>query len=119
MAKRRLTILPVLAVVLCGTFPTDLPAQELSGPEENFEYLWNTYDRNYALFGPKRVDWDALYRIYRPQVTAQTTAVAPGIQPNTARNTCSRRSDARPSASRKPVRVKSGIAARVGETARR
>ena len=51
--------------------------------------------------------------------TAQTTAVPPGAQPNIARNTRSSRSDAPPSASRKPVSVNSGIAARVGETARR
>ena len=48
--------------------------------------------------------------------TAQTTAVPPGIQPNNARNTRSSRSDARPSASRNPASVKSGIAGSVGET---
>lgn len=46
---------------------------ELSPPEENFEHLWQTYDRNYALFGAKKVDWDALYAVYRPRVTAATT----------------------------------------------
>ena len=49
------------------------PAAELSEPEENFEHLWRTFDRNYALFGAKKVDWDALYALYRPQVTAETT----------------------------------------------
>jgi len=48
-------------------------SQELSGPEKNFEHLWRTLDRNYAIFGPKHVDWQALYRVYRPRVTAQTT----------------------------------------------
>jgi tetratricopeptide (TPR) repeat protein len=48
-------------------------AQEASDPEANFEYLWQTFDRNYGIFGPKRVDWDALYRVYRPQVTARTS----------------------------------------------
>lgn len=48
-------------------------AQELSEPEKNFEYLWNTFDRNYAIFGPKKVDWKALYKVYRPKVTPQTT----------------------------------------------
>lgn len=42
-------------------------------PEVNFEYLWNALDRNYAQFGVKKVDWDALYRVYRPQVTPETT----------------------------------------------
>ena len=35
-------------------------AQELSEPEENFEYLWQTFDRNYGIFGPKRVGWQAV-----------------------------------------------------------
>lgn len=42
-------------------------------PEKNFEFLWKTFDRNYALFGAKGVDWDALYNVYRPRVTAETT----------------------------------------------
>jgi len=50
------------------------------------------------------------------QSTAQTTAVPPGIQPNSDRNTRSSRSEARPSARRNPVNVNSGIAASVGDT---
>jgi len=48
-------------------------AAELSPPEENFERLWQTYDQSYALFGAKRVDWDALYAVYRPRITPETT----------------------------------------------
>ena len=48
-------------------------AQDLSEPEKNFEQLWRTYDRNYALFGVKNIDWDLLYKVYRPRVTPQTT----------------------------------------------
>ncbi len=42
---------------------------------------------------------------------AAAMAVPPGIQPKHARNTRSRRSDDRPSASKNPASVKSGIAA--------
>jgi tetratricopeptide (TPR) repeat protein len=42
-------------------------------PVLNFEYVWNRLDRNYGQFGTKHVDWDALYRTYRPQVTSATT----------------------------------------------
>jgi len=57
------------------------PAQVVSGqgtanprdPVLNFEYAWNRLDRNYGQFDAKHVDWDALYRTYRPQVTPQTT----------------------------------------------
>jgi C-terminal processing protease CtpA/Prc/Flp pilus assembly protein TadD len=47
-------------------------AEELSPPEKNFDYLWQTLDRNYAIFGPKHVDWNALYSVYRPRVTRAT-----------------------------------------------
>jgi len=42
-------------------------------PVLNFEYVWKSLDRNYAQFGVKNVDWDALYRVYRPKVTPATT----------------------------------------------
>ncbi len=42
-------------------------------PVLNFEYAWKSLDKNYAQFGVKNVDWDALYRVYRPKVTAATT----------------------------------------------
>ena len=47
--------------------------QTLSDPEKNFEHLWKDFDLNYGIFGPKRVDWDLLYRVYRPKVTPETT----------------------------------------------
>ena len=42
-------------------------------PLLNFEHVWKTLDRNYGQFLIKHVDWDALYRVYRPQVTPATT----------------------------------------------
>jgi C-terminal processing protease CtpA/Prc/Tfp pilus assembly protein PilF len=60
----------ILAIFALSLFPA--VSQELSGPERNFEHLWKTLDRNYAIFGPRHVDWQALYKVYRPRVTAQT-----------------------------------------------
>ena len=42
-------------------------------PVLNFEFVWKTLDRNYGQFLVKHVDWDALYRVYRPMVTSATT----------------------------------------------
>ncbi|MCX6554711.1 MAG: S41 family peptidase, partial [Candidatus Aminicenantes bacterium] len=42
-------------------------------PVLNFEFVWRTLDRNYGQFLIKHVDWDALYRMYRPTVTSATT----------------------------------------------
>jgi len=47
--------------------------QQLSPPEQQFEDLWRAFDDQYALFEVKGVDWEALYRIYRPHVSATTT----------------------------------------------
>lgn len=66
----------LVAVTLFLAHPTlssTILAQDLSAPEENFQRLWETFDRNYALFGAKKIDWNALYRLYRPRVTPQTT----------------------------------------------
>lgn len=65
---RHFLIATSLALALCANC-----AAQPSEPEENFEHLWQTFDRNYALFGAKRVDWDALYAVYRPRITPQTT----------------------------------------------
>lgn len=56
--------------------PVVAEAQEVSAPEADFEAFWALYDENYALFEVKQVDWDAVYRIYRPQVTEGTSREA-------------------------------------------
>jgi carboxyl-terminal processing protease len=61
----------IVLVVLILTFPAS--AQQLSDPERNFEELWQTFDEKYSHFGIKNIDWQALYRVYRPRVTAKTT----------------------------------------------
>ena len=76
MSTRRLVTFVSASTVALALFACLGAAQEAREPtdaEHNFEVLWQTFDRNYALFGPKRVDWDALYRVYRPMVTAETT----------------------------------------------
>ena len=45
----------------------------LSLPEATFEEFWAIYHEGYALFGIKHVDWDAVYDVYRPRVTSETT----------------------------------------------
>lgn len=42
-------------------------------PETNFDALWQEYDRLYGQFKVKQVDWNALYKQYRPRVNAGTT----------------------------------------------
>jgi hypothetical protein len=54
--------------------------------------------------------------VKKAHTPAQATAVPPGSQPNQPRNTPTSRSAARPSASRKPATVNSGMEARKGDT---
>jgi len=60
-------------VLLTTYFYSSIAAQEISKPEKNFEHLWKTFDMNYAIFAAKHVDWQAIYKVYRPQVTPETT----------------------------------------------
>jgi tetratricopeptide (TPR) repeat protein len=53
--------------------PSRSEAVNPKDPVLNFEHVWKTLDRNYGQFRVKNVDWDAIYRVYRPQVSAATT----------------------------------------------
>ena len=41
-------------------------------PEYNFEVLWNTFNEQYCYFEERNIDWNAIYKKYRPQVTKKT-----------------------------------------------
>ncbi len=42
-------------------------------PELNFEVLWQTFDRHYAFFERRNVDWDAVYEEFRPTINKDTS----------------------------------------------
>lgn len=46
------------------------PAED---PESVFEYFWNYYNDNYAVFDERHVNWHELYDAYRPLVNENTT----------------------------------------------
>src|SRR5215471_17892179 len=71
--KKAMPISAIFITLLTMCSALAVQGQDLSAQEKNFEYLWQTYDRNYALFGAKHIDWAALYKVYRPRVTANTT----------------------------------------------
>lgn len=45
-------------------------------PEYNFEVIWSTFNEQYCYFKERKVDWDAYYQKYRPQITPKTTPIA-------------------------------------------
>jgi carboxyl-terminal processing protease len=44
-----------------------------NAPENNFEILWKDFDRYYAQFSLRHIDWDSVYTLYRPQVSLSTS----------------------------------------------
>lgn len=73
MKKTACYVVAILA--LSWIAPGVVRGQEAAAkdPVLNFEHAWKTLDRNYGQFLVKHADWDALYRVYRPQVTPKTT----------------------------------------------
>ena len=52
---------------------SDIQSNALSEPEKTYEFMWKSFDANYALFKAKHIDWKALYQTYRPLVSSKTT----------------------------------------------
>lgn len=66
-------LLSVLILPLLTGSAHGQDAKTSNDPVENFEFAWQTLDRTYAFFYDKQLDWDAIYHVYRPQVTSDTT----------------------------------------------
>ncbi len=47
--------------------------REKGNPVENFEYFFQTFNENYALFGVKDVDWQEMYDYYSEEVNENTS----------------------------------------------
>lgn len=68
-------ILRILLAVLCVSLFGSIYSQDsrIQKPIEVFDELWNVYNDHYANFELKGVDWDNIYRKYRPLINEQTT----------------------------------------------
>jgi carboxyl-terminal processing protease len=63
----------IACVVLATACDNAFVPQPSSDAEAVFENLWKTFDQEYAGFGERRVDWQALYVRYRPRVNGSTS----------------------------------------------
>lgn len=59
-------------VLLAGCNDLFLPKDPPNTPIENFDLLWKEFDAHYSFFIYKKINWDSLYTIYRPQITDKT-----------------------------------------------
>ena len=48
-------------------------ASRSKDPEYNFEVFYHSFKENYPFFKLHNVNWDGIYKTYRPKVTAKTT----------------------------------------------
>lgn len=60
---------PVLMVFLLTTSckKTFVGQEPDDSYSDNFDVLWNDFDKFYSFFELKNVDWDSLYTVYKPQ----------------------------------------------------
>lgn len=65
-----IVLLLLLGYSCSGSFLGDDPGDD---PETVFEHFWEAYDRYYAHFELKEIDWEGVYREYRPKVGPETT----------------------------------------------
>lgn len=65
-------ILPLL-FIMASCEKTLVGPEKSNTPTANFDFFWKTFDEHYGMFEVKNVDWDALYRRYRPRVNDQMT----------------------------------------------
>ena len=42
--------------------------EQADTPMNNFQMLWETFDRKYSFFTYKKIDWDSIYNIYHPSI---------------------------------------------------
>jgi len=73
---RRQTILFLFVIIFCACSRLFFTEDTDDDPESNFHLLWSEFDRYYSHFEIKKVDWDSLYMVYRPQVSTGMTGKA-------------------------------------------
>lgn len=65
--------LSLLITLLTACNDLTLGPEPTNSPEANFDRLWQEYDQLYGQFDTRKIDWNALYQKYRPQVKTSTT----------------------------------------------
>lgn len=70
--KKLLLLIPVL-LILNSCEKAFIDKNPENTPLENFDVLWKTVDEKYTFFIPKRINWDSIKEVYRPQINNQST----------------------------------------------
>lgn len=70
---RGAVILFVSLLVLYGCDSMFMEPDPPNTPDACFEIFWKDFDKYYAQFSVRHIDWDSVYALYRPQITASTS----------------------------------------------
>jgi len=62
-----------LIIIFSSCEEVFIDADPKNDPVVNFDFLWSEVDQKYSFFDFKKVDWDSVYNVYRPQVNSSTT----------------------------------------------
>jgi carboxyl-terminal processing protease len=73
MKTIHVTTLIVGTIFLWSCEKTLLDPEYDNNAVDNFECLWQNYDRHYGQFMVRHINWDSLYAVYRPQVNETST----------------------------------------------
>ena len=65
---RRLIPILLIASILISCEKQFLSSDPANNPVSNFEHLWNEVNNKYSYFEYKNVDWDEVYKTYRPLI---------------------------------------------------
>ncbi len=68
-------LIPLLIAALAAMVSCHSVDKWDNDPEGNFDALWTIIDRHYCFLDEKGIDWDSVYREYRPRVTPETNSV--------------------------------------------
>lgn len=63
----------LLILLLCISFTTIRAQKKADNPVITFEKLWTEFNERYANFDLKSINWDDTYKIYKPQITENST----------------------------------------------
>ena len=59
-----------LIIVVSSCEEVFIDADPKNDPLVNFDFLWSELDQKYSFFDFKKIDWDSVYNVYRPQVSS-------------------------------------------------
>lgn len=70
---KNVTFLFVFLFIVYGCEKMFLEPDPVNTSVNNFEIFWKDFERYYAQFNIRRIDWDSVYTKYRPLISTSTT----------------------------------------------